>query len=128
MSPVLIYNLANILLHRHKSKILFMNAQLDLPDREFSEASKHWNLKSILDEIAAKGESLTPREEKMLRGLLCEYSPKEIAAIGFNKTDSHTIRADLSKIYEYIEILLETPLQVGSHNIRRLLKEAGYRL
>jgi hypothetical protein len=103
-----------------------MNAQLDLPDREFSEASQDWNLSDILAAIAAKGESLTPREQKLLRGLLCGYSPKEIAEIGFNKSDSKSISAELSKIYEYIEILLETPLQVNSGNYYRLLRKAGY--
>ncbi len=105
-----------------------MNAQLDLPDREFYEASNDWHLDKILADIAAKGESLTPREQKMLRGLLCEYSPKEIAEIGFDKSDSKSISSELSKIYEYIELLLETSLQVNSGNICRLLKKAGYRL
>jgi DNA-binding NarL/FixJ family response regulator len=103
-----------------------MNAQLDLPDREFNEVGQYWDLTKILKEIAAKGESLTHREQKMLRGLLCGYSPKEIAAIGFDKSDSDTIRADLSKIYEYVELLLGTQLQVKSHNICLLLMKAGY--
>jgi hypothetical protein len=107
-----------------------MNAQLDSPDREFHEASQDWHLGLILADIIDKGESLTPREQKMLRGLLCEYSPKEIAEIGFGKDDSDSIRPDLSKIYAYAEILIATKLgnslSVDSQNIRRLLKKAGY--
>jgi hypothetical protein len=107
-----------------------MNAQLDLPDREFSEASNSWDLEHFLTDLREKNEFLTTREQKMLRGLLCEYSPKEIAKIGFGKDDSDSIRPDLSKIYEYAEILIATKLgsspPVDSQNIRRLLKKAGY--
>jgi hypothetical protein len=105
-----------------------MNAQLDLPDREFLKASQNWHLDRMLTGIADKGEFLTPREQKMLRGLICGYSPKEIAEIGFNKSDSKSISPELSKIYEYVELLLETPLQVTSGNICRLLEDADYRL
>ena len=49
-------------------------------DEQFTEASNHWDLETLYADLAsAKGKRLTPVEKLHLRGLLCGYSPAEIA-------------------------------------------------
>ena len=47
---------------------------------QFSQAALHWKLETLYDDLSsAKGKRLTPVEKLHLRGLLCGYSPAEIA-------------------------------------------------
>ena len=49
-------------------------------EEEFIEAKNNWDLEKLyIDLASAKGKALTPVEKKFLRGLLCGFSPAEIA-------------------------------------------------
>jgi len=49
-------------------------------DEQFSQAEQQWDLETLyIDLASAKGRRLTPVEKLHLRGLLCGYSPAEIA-------------------------------------------------
>ena len=45
---------------------------------EFIEAKNNWELERLYIDLASpKGKSLTPVEKKLLRGLLCGFSPEQ---------------------------------------------------
>ncbi|MTJ48321.1 helix-turn-helix domain-containing protein, partial [Dolichospermum sp. UHCC 0259] len=49
-------------------------------EERFVQATNYWDLETLYTDIAsAKGKRLTPVEKLHLRGLLCGYSPAEIA-------------------------------------------------
>jgi len=51
-------------------------------EERFAQAANYWDLETLYTDIAsAKGKCLTPIEKLHLRGLLCGYSPSEIAEI-----------------------------------------------
>ncbi|MEG4458256.1 NB-ARC domain-containing protein [Microcoleus sp. N9_A1] len=88
------------------------NKPLQIPEPKFIEAAAWWNLEQLYADLtAAKQEyassgkqRLTPLEKTYLRGLLCNYSPPEIAAALHR--DCAGIRVDLSRgLYRYIEVL-----------------------
>ncbi|HAZ43901.1 MAG TPA: helix-turn-helix domain containing protein [Cyanobacteria bacterium UBA11369] len=96
----------------------------------FSEAAIHWNLERLYKDLsAAKGKPLTPVEELRLRGLLCGYSPAEIA----EKLDKDIkgVGVDLSKtIYNYVKNLVGKNSEEKIDNWRNItqwLEEAGYK-
>ena len=83
---------------------------------EFAEASQHWTLEKLYADLAAAKKIWAPhtrryltREEKAhLRGLLCGYSPDEIAE-KLHK-DISGVRSSLTKtIYRYVEQLIGKP-------------------
>ncbi len=93
------------------------------------EAEKNWNLEKLYEDLrAAKQKVLTNTEKCHLRGLLCGYSPQEIAdkrviAVG-------TVNDALSKtLYRYIEDLLnrEKKIRHWSH-VPDFLEKAGYKI
>lgn len=50
-------------------------------NEQFAQAANNWDLETLYTDVAsAKGKRLTPVEKLHLRGLLCGYSPAEIAA------------------------------------------------
>lgn len=88
------------------------NKPLQIPEQKFIEAAAWWNLEQLYadltvakQEYASSGKQrLTPLEKTYLRGLLCNYSPPEIAAALHR--DCAGIRVDLSRgLYRYIEVL-----------------------
>ncbi len=98
-------------------------------DEPFAQAANHWDLETLYTDLAsAKGRRLTPMEKIHLRGLLCGYSPAEIAEkLGKN---AKGVETDLcATIYRYTKSL------VGKCNdkienwrdIAELLEEAGYK-
>jgi hypothetical protein len=96
---------------------------------KFTEAEKNWNLEKLYEDLrAAKRKVLTDTEKCHLRGLLCGYSPQEIAderviAVG-------TVNDALSKtLYGYIEDLLnrEKKIRHWSH-VPDFLEKAGYKI
>ncbi|MFB2894618.1 helix-turn-helix domain-containing protein [Aerosakkonemataceae cyanobacterium BLCC-F50] len=96
----------------------------------FSEAAINWNLERLYKDLSsAKGKPLTPVEELRLRGLLCGYSPAEIAET-LDK-DIKGVGVDLSKtIYNYVKTLLgkNSDEKIDNwRNITQWLEEAGYR-
>ncbi len=106
-------------------------------EEEFIEAARDWNLERLYADLeAAKREwgvnkrwGLTKVEKQYLQGLLCGYSPDEIAK-KLDK-DVRLVRVQLSNnLYRYVEKLLDRPPN-SLENWRDIviwLAEAGYRL
>ena len=103
-------------------------------EEEFIEAKNNWELEKLYVDLAsAKGKALTPVEKKFLRGLLCAFSPAEIAKTVYNSNSSSTVRVYLSNgLYKYIEEMLGKQMgySVKVKNWSRvtpLLEKAGYK-
>jgi hypothetical protein len=103
-------------------------------DEEFVEAKNNWELEKLYVDLAsAKGKALTPVEKKFLRGLLCGFSPAEIASTVYKTRSSSTVRVYLSNgLYKYIEEMLSN--QSGNNikvknwsRVTQLLEKAGYK-
>ncbi|BDA68189.1 hypothetical protein CAL7716_023550 [Calothrix sp. PCC 7716] len=103
-------------------------------EEEFVEAKNNWELEKLYVDLAsAKGKALTPVEKKFLRGLLCGFSPAEIANTVYKTRSSSTVRVYLSNgLYKYIEEMLSN---LSGNNIKvknwsrvtQLLEKAGYK-
>jgi len=98
-------------------------------DQEFSQAALQWDLDTLyLDLRHTIGKPLTPTEKLHLRGLLCGYSPTEIAEL-LGK-DPKGVQTDLcASIYKYVKSLVgKTEQKMGNwRNISEWLNDAGYR-
>jgi predicted NACHT family NTPase/transcriptional regulator with XRE-family HTH domain len=105
-------------------------------EEEFIEVARNWDLERLYADLeTAKREwgvnkrwGLTTVEKQYLQGLLCGYSPDEIAAkLG---KDVRLVRVQLSNnLYRYVEKLLDRPPN-SLENWRDIviwLAEAGYR-
>lgn len=101
----------------------------------FQEAQTHWDLEKLYADLAiAKQEiaphkqpSLTAVERELLRGLLCRYSPTEIAGQRF--TAPKTVEVSLSTtLYRYVEVLTQRDLNTleSWRNVADWLAAAGY--
>ncbi|HEY9699235.1 MAG TPA: NB-ARC domain-containing protein [Trichocoleus sp.] len=117
--------------------------QVDRPEFNFNmvedtfvEAAGEWDLdrlyadlgevKRVFSNSNRRIVALTDVEKACLRGLLCGYSPTEIA--NTLKRDITGLRVDLSRgMYEYIEILIEQRPR-NWQQVSFLLQKAGYRL
>ncbi|MBE9120232.1 hypothetical protein IQ269_05260 [Tychonema sp. LEGE 07199] len=110
-----------------------LNKPLHISEQKFIEAAACWNLEQLYADLtAAKQEyasstkqRLTPLEKTYLRGLLCNYSPPEIATALHRECAG--IRVDLSRgLYRYIEVLtLQQPKDW--REIPSLLEIFGYK-
>lgn len=103
-------------------------------EEEFIEAKNNWNLEKLYVDLAsAKGKALTPVEKKFLRGLLCGFSPAEIANKVYKTRSSSTVRVYLSNgLYKYIEEMLSKQasdsIKVKNWSrVTQLLEKAGYK-
>ncbi|HEY9849562.1 MAG TPA: hypothetical protein V6D28_08910 [Leptolyngbyaceae cyanobacterium] len=98
-------------------------------DEQFAEAANHWDLETLYSDLASiKGKRLTPIEKLHLRGLLCGYSPSEIAE-KLGKTVKG-VETDLSaSIYRYVKNLLDKCNEKIENwrNIAEWLEDAGYK-
>ncbi|BAZ52458.1 WD-40 repeat-containing protein [Nostoc sp. NIES-4103] len=101
---------------------------------EFVEARNNWELEKLYVDLAStKSKALTSVEKKFLRGLLCGYSPAEIATLVYQSRNSSTVRVYLSNgLYKYIEEMLsnQAGYSVKVKNWSRvihLLEKAGYK-
>ena len=99
------------------------------PHKQFKEAAQHWDLETLYTDLAsAKGKRLTPVEKLHLRGLLCGYSPTEIAEkLGKNPKGVET---DLcATLYRYVKSLLDKCDEriENWRNISEWLDDAGYK-
>ncbi|AFZ17638.1 NB-ARC domain-containing protein [Allocoleopsis franciscana] len=101
----------------------------------FVNVNKLWNLEELYSDLAnqkstgrEKKIELTSVEKAILRGLLCNYSPKEIAtALHWN---SGSICVELTKgLYRYVEILTgrESNSLKNWRDISIWLEAAGYK-
>ncbi|MUL35113.1 NB-ARC domain-containing protein [Gloeocapsopsis dulcis] len=111
-----------------------MHSKTKLVESQFTAAEELWNLEKLYIDLAkAKEKSLTAVEKSLLRGLLCGYSPAEIARIIYQNRSSSTVRVYLSNgLYKYIEEMLS--FQTGDFvkiqnwsRVVQLLEKAGYR-
>ena len=98
-------------------------------DKQFAEAAQNWDLETLYTDLAsAKGKRLTPTEKLHLRGLLCGYSPTEIAEkLGKNLKGVET---DLcATIYKYVKSLVDRRDRriENWRNISEWLEIDGYR-
>ena len=113
-----------------------MTSPGEKPGKKFAEAAQQWDLDQLYHDLgAAKREKLTRTEMKYLRGLLCGYSPGEIAKEC--QVAQATVSTTLSRgLYRYVENLSTSKLheqivqasQVKNWNwVPQLLERAGYR-
>lgn len=103
-------------------------------EEDFIEAKQNWELEKLYVDLAsAKGKALTPVEKKFLRGLLCGYSPAEIANTVYQSRSSSTVRVYLSNgLYKYLEEMLSIyngySVKVKNWSrVTQLLERAGYK-
>ena len=98
-------------------------------DEQFTQAAKHWDLETLYADLAsAKGKRLTPTEKRHLRGLLCGYSPSEIAE-KLQKT-AKGVETDLcATLYKYVKSLVgKGSAKIENwRNIAEWLEDAGYK-
>jgi hypothetical protein len=96
---------------------------------QFTQAENNWNLEILYTDLAsAKGKNLTPVEKRHLRGLLCGYSPVEIAQ-ALHKS-SRGLEADLcNTLYQYVKTLVNRLDEKVENwrNICEWLEDAGYK-
>jgi tetratricopeptide (TPR) repeat protein len=92
----------------------------------FAEAIPQWNLTELYRDIAnIKGNPLTNWEKTCLRGLLCRYSPKAIAAETYWTVGS--LRTELSRrLYPFIAALTKQD-RIVWHKIADDLAKLGYK-
>ena len=100
-------------------------------DPHFIQAAQEWDLERLYHDLKdCIMETLTDRHKIILQGLLCDYSPREIAKIAYKKETSETIRSNLTTLYEIITNLNAhrsgNHTKIDSDNIRRILKSLGY--
>lgn len=96
---------------------------------QFAQAANDWDLETLYTDLAsAKGKRLTPVEKLHLRGLLCGYSPAEIAE-KLNKSVKG-VGVDLCQtLYQYVKNLVDRGDEKIENwrNIAEWLEEAGYK-
>ena len=78
---------------------------------QFNQAKQQWNLERLYNNLASiKGKMLTPMERLHLRGLLCGYSPTEIAERLHKEVRG--VETDLSAtIYQYVKGLVNKKIE-----------------
>ena len=95
----------------------------------FSQAALQWDLETLYTDLSsAKGKRLTPVEKRHLRGLLCGYSPAEIAQKLHKSIKG--VEVDLcNTLYIYVKNLVgQSNGKVENwRNITEWLEEAGYK-
>ncbi|AFZ33959.1 WD-40 repeat-containing protein [Stanieria cyanosphaera PCC 7437] len=110
-----------------------MTSERKSEEPEFIAAADYWQLEKLyLDLADIKGRGLTPLEKKFLQGLLCGYSPAEIAEQVYQNRSSSSVRVYLSNgLYKYIQGLFAhngKEIKIFNwSNITNLLEQAGYK-
>jgi hypothetical protein len=102
---------------------------------QFTQAENEWDLKNLYEDLASvKGKNLTPIEKLHLRGLLCGYSPTEIAEKLCKTVNG--VEVDLSHtVYQYVKDFMNRDCEeekqiekIGNwRNICQWLEEEGYK-
>jgi ABC-type dipeptide/oligopeptide/nickel transport system ATPase subunit len=93
---------------------------------KFLNADESWDTSKLFSDLAKfKGKELSNNEKKFLRGVLCGNSPSEIAkkCDYRSKDPSVTVRQTLSKVYGYIENLLELQERIEWSKLPNLLQK-----
>jgi hypothetical protein len=103
---------------------------MSIKNNHFQTAAKCWNLTKLYNDLAEiKGKPLTSVEKIHLRGLLCGYSPAEIAAK--RQLNNRGVEANLCKtLYQYVKKLVNKSDQQLNNwvQIPKWLEEAGYKM
>ncbi|MEB3282251.1 MAG: NB-ARC domain-containing protein [Lyngbya sp.] len=103
-------------------------------DQKFLEAEDNWNLEQLYSDLTAakqfhkdsEKQKLTNTEKAMLRGLLCGFSPAEIATALHRNCSG--LRVDLSRgLYRYVEVITKKSLGHWK-DFSIFLEAAGYQL
>jgi hypothetical protein len=102
---------------------------MDTNNDPFSRAMSQWDLETLyLDLASVKGKRLTPTEKKHLQGLLCGYSPTEIAEK--LKKSRKGVEVDLcTTLYQYVKELVgnNNGKVENWRNIAEWLEDASYK-
>ncbi len=95
--------------------------------KQFAQAEKNWDLDRLYTDLAkAKGKNLTQVEKLHLCGLLCGFSPAEIAEQ--RQKNAAGLSVDLSNtVYQYIKVVLNKEQIENWRNICQWLEAAGYK-
>ena len=98
-------------------------------DTRFTAAQVDWDLDRLYQDLAnTKGKSLSPMEKLHLRGLLCGYSPNQIAKV--LRKSPKGVHVDLAKtLYPYMATLAGQEEEgIGNwRNFRLLAEKMGYK-
>lgn len=98
-------------------------------DQQFIKAATEWDLETLYADLAsAKGKRLTPVEKLHLRGLLCGYSPAEIAE-NLHKSVKGVESELCTTLYLYVKNLVSKSNEKIENwrNITEWLEAAGYK-
>lgn len=107
------------------------------PKEQFILAANDWDLERLYKDLADakrqvashKQKELTEVEKLHLRGLLCYYSPRDIATKLYKKEEG--LRAELSEtVYRYVKQLTQGKVDIRLKNWRDIpdwLEQAGYK-
>lgn len=102
---------------------------MTIVNQDFAEARNQWDLETLYkDPTSVKGKSLTPVEKQHLQGLLCGYSPSEIAQ-KLQKSVKGVEIAFCNTLYQYVKNLVgQSNGKVENwRNISEWLEAAGYK-
>ncbi len=98
-------------------------------DDRFARAAREWDLETLYADLAsAKGKRLTPVEKLHLRGLLCGYSPAEIAE-RLGKSVKGVEVECCNTVYQYVKNLVgkSNEKMENWRNICEWLQNEGYK-
>lgn len=98
-------------------------------DEQFIQAVHSWDVETLYTDLAsAKGKRLTPVEKLHLRGLLCGYSPAEIAE-KLGKSVKGVEVEFCNSLYQYVKHLVGKRDEKVENwrNICEWLQDAGYK-
>lgn len=112
-----------------------MKPKLSPSLENFSQAAQSWDLERLYADLAAakrefaphKKRGLTEVETERLRGLLCGYSPAEIATVLHISPGG--LLVSLGELYRYVEVLTQREPHTLKNwrDVVDWLEEAGYR-
>ncbi len=96
------------------------------PEEKFPDAALSWDLERLYTDLAAiKQKPISATEQICLRGLLCGFDPKDIAAILHRQTQG--LRVDLTRgLYRYVEAIADVPVK-NWRDVVVLLERKGYK-
>ena len=96
----------------------------------FFQANYSWDLETLYSDLGLiKGKYLTPVEKKHLRGLLCGYSPTQIAE--YLHKSIKGVETDLcNTVYKYVKAFVGKCDEKMDNwrNIAQWIEEAGYKI
>jgi hypothetical protein len=100
-------------------------------EQPFKEAELHWDLERLLNDLAdVNKKPLTFTEQLTLRGLLCGYTPAELAKMRTKNKEGQ--RTNVSRgVGSYVKKLMkakgcEVPKRMNSVEMLNMLKKVGY--